>query len=195
MLSRNRNRWMLGLTGLLTAASAAAPAARADIVNFTYTSTTNNAHNNRAYFLNTGLSVQPGDRIRIQGTGSIYVGGGYYVLSNFDMGLVSALNQPSLVRDYHGNGTNYTGTPYPLAGESVLFSQDRISLTDDHHLNIIVTAQSAGKVYIGMFDNYFADNTGSHHFTLEVIPEPATASLALFAVLGCLARRRTTIPR
>lgn len=195
MLFCNRIRWVLGLGGVVTAALAAAPVARADIVNFTYTSTTNNAYNNRAFFLNTGLSVQAGDQIRIQGTGSIYVGGGYYVLSNFDMGLVSALNQPSLVRDYHGNGTNYTGTPYPLAGESVLFSQDRVSLTDDHHLNIIVTAQSAGKVYIGMFDNYFADNTGSHHFTLEVIPEPATASLALFAVLGCLAQRRTTIPR
>jgi len=195
MLSRNRIRMMLGLAGLLTAASAAVPAARADIVNFTYTSTTNNAYNNRAFFLNTGLSVQAGDQIRIQGTGSVYVGGGYYVLSNFDMGLVSTLNQPSLVRDYHGNGTSYTGTPYPLAGESVLFSQDRVSLTDDHHLNIVVTAQSAGKVYIGMFDNYFADNTGSHQFTLEVIPEPATASLALFAVLGCLARRRTNIRR
>ncbi len=195
MRSRNLNRWMLGLAGWLTAASAGLPAARADIVNFTFTSTTNNAYNNRAFFLNTGLSVQPGDLIRIQGTGSIYVGGGQYVLSNFDMGLVSNLNQPSVVRDYHGNGTNYTGTPYPLTGESVLFSQDRVSLTDDHHLNIIVTAQSAGNVYIGMFDNYFADNTGSHHFTLEVIPEPATASLSLFAVLGCLARRRTNIRR
>lgn len=165
-------------------------AARAETVyDFTYVSTRSASYNDKSHLLNTGLYLQPGEVLEIVGTGQIHVGGPYYVWSNFDMGLISPIYAPELMREYHGEGANYTVAPIPLAGETVLFKQDRTSLFDDHDLSILVTAQSEGWFYMGMFDNYFQDNTGQHLLHITVTPEPAAAVLVLF----CLAalRRRT----
>ena len=165
---------------------------RASIINVTLTSTTNNAYNDRAYFQNTGISVHAGDLVQFLGSGQIYVGGGKYVRTSFDMGLISPLNNSFLIRDYYGLGNNYTGTPVPLTGESVLFSQQRTSLNDQHDLVLSVPVLTSGYMYLGLFDSYFADNTGSHSFAVQVTPEPASGCcLAAALVLFRRPKRRT----
>ncbi|GMU33790.1 MAG: hypothetical protein HS101_06420 [Planctomycetia bacterium] len=165
------------------------------VFDFSYISTRNAAFNNKAHMLNTGIQVGIGDLVQIQGTGQIHVGGPYYVMSNFDMGLISPLNNIELMRSYQGVVSNYVTAPIPLIGETVLFASDRVSLTDDHDVSLWVTARSAGYIYIGMFDQFFADNTGSHDFRITVIPEPAGAFLApvLFLILGRRSRALRTI--
>jgi hypothetical protein len=186
------NRITILFIAVIACAAAGPRFATASIINVSFISTTNNAYNDRAYFQNTGINVHLGDILVIQGSGVINVGGGYSVKSNFDMGLISPLNSPSLVRDYHGVGNNYTGAPLPLAGETVLFSQQRSSLNDDHDLSITIPVLSNGYMYLGMFDSYFADNTGSHSFAVQITPEPSTlAILAVFVVPFCRHKRRT----
>lgn len=164
----------------------------ASIVNVTITSTTNNAYNDHAYLQNTGISVHAGDLVQLIGTGQISVGGGKYVRTSFDMGLISPTNSSFLVRDYYGLGNNYTGTPVALTSESVLFSQQRNSLADQHDLVLSVPVLTNGYMYLGLFDSYFADNTGSHSFAIQVTPEPATVCcLAPALVLFRRSKRRT----
>lgn len=165
------------------------------VFDFSYISTRNAVFNNKAHMLNTGIQVGIGDLVQIQGTGRIHVGGPYYVMSNFDMGLISPLNNVELMRSYQGVVSNYVTAPIPLTGETVLFASDRVSLTDDHDVSLWVTARSAGFIYIGMFDQFFADNTGSHDFRITVVPEPAGAFLALvsFLILGRRSRALRTI--
>ncbi len=160
------------------------------IYDFTYISTRNSAHNNKAHMMNTGIQVEPGDVLHLAGTGSIHVGGPYYVWSNFDMGLVSPIHAPELIRGYQGVNTNYTAAPIPLADETVLFQQYRTSLDDHQDLVLSVIAQSAGYVYLGMFDNFFADNTGQHVFRITHVPAPEPATAILLLVPGLLLLRR-----
>lgn len=168
----------------------ASMAAAETIYDFSYVSTRNNAHNNRAHMLNTGIRVVPGDILHIVGTGQIHVGGPYYVMSNFDMGLISPLNTNEVIRSYRGVGGNFSAEPVALAGESVLFKQDRANLYDDHDLDITVTAQSEGYLYVGIFDNWFSDNTGQHALEITMLPEPGTALLVLLGACAFLGRRR-----
>lgn len=170
---------------------AAAAFARAEtIYDFTYVSTRNAAHNDKSHLLNTGIYLYPGEILQIVGSGQIHVGGPYYVWSNFDMGLVSPIYAPELIRGYRGDGANYTVAPIPLAGETVLFKQDRVNLNDNHDLSILVTSQSEGWFYLGMFDNYYEDNTGRHDFRITVTPEPVACALALLTFVLIRPRRR-----
>ena len=184
----NGVRMLLLITAILAAAGPSSTARAGSIYDFTYISTRNPAFNNHAHMLNTGIQVSIGDLVQIQGTGQIHVGGPYFVMSNFDMGLVSPTNAVELMRNYHAVVSNYVTAPIPQAGESVLFASDRVSLFDDHDISLWVTARSSGYVYIGMFDHQFADNTGSHQFRITVIPEPSTIMLVL-APLLILGRR------
>lgn len=185
---------MNAIRGAILAAAAMcmhASAVRAEtIYDFTYVSTRDNANNNAAHLLNTGVRVVPGDILHIVGTGQIHVGGPYYVMSNFDMGLISPANTSQLIRSYRGVGGNFSAEPIPLAGESVFFRQDRANLYDDHDLDIVATAQSEGYLYIGIFDNWFADNTGQHSLRITILPEPASGLLAVIGSLALLGRRR-----
>lgn len=169
-----------------------AQAAAETVYDFTYISTRNSSFNNRAHLLNTGVHVSPGDVLHIVGTGQINVGGPYYVMANFDMGLISPTNALELARDYRGVGGNFSAEPIPLFGESVLFKQDRLSLSDDRDLDILVTSQSEGYLYIGIFDNWFGDNTGQHDIQISIVPEPGTALLALAGCCAVFGRRRRT---
>jgi len=178
----------LALAAFCILCGSGAMAQAGSVYDFSYISTRDPAFNNKTHMLNTGIQVSVGDLVHIQGTGQIHVGGPYYVMSNFDMGLISPINTTQLMRDYHGVVSNYVTAPIPLANESVLFSSDRSSLTDDHDISLWTTAPSSGHLYIGMFDQFFADNTGSHQFTITVVPEPATA-LFVFAYSLILGRR------
>ncbi len=182
-------RGIIILSALSAAAGGLCPARGDSIYDFTYISTRNGAYNTKAYMLNTGVFVHAGEQVDITGTGHIFVGGGQVVWSNFDMGLISPLDSTFLIRNYFGDGATYLGTPSALTGESVLFHQDRIAEGDRHDLDITVFAQSEGYVYIGMFDHYYADNTGYHDFQLHVTPEPSAGLLLVFALLPRRRRR------
>lgn len=185
------NARRLILAVLLCLLSAADRLSADAIFDFTYISTRNAAYNNKAHLMNTGIQVQPGDLLRFSGTGTIHVGGPYYIWSNFVMGLISPLPNTELMRNYQGVNTNYTAAAIPLAGESVLFLQQRTSLDDHRDLLHSVVVPSAGFVYLGIFDNFFADNTGQFQFqiTRTIAPEPATALLLLVSGLALIRRR------
>lgn len=179
----NGVRVVVVVAAIIGAAGVGSSARAGTVYDFTYISTRNPSFNNRAHMLNTGIQVSIGDLVQIQGTGQIHVGGPNYVMSNFDMGLVSQTNASELMRNYQGVVSNYVTAPIAQSGESVLFASDRSSLYDDHDISLWVTARSSGYVYIGMFDQFFADNTGSHQFRITVIPEPSTIMLLITPVL------------
>jgi hypothetical protein len=163
-------------------ALAARPALGSSVYTFSYVSTTNNAYNDHVHLLNTGIWIDAGNRVDLAGSGVILVGGPHWVMSNFDMGLISPLSGPELMRDYFPDGELYLVSPVPLEGESVLFIQDRASLSDRHDLDVSAEASSSGYLFIGMFDNPFADNRGDHSFLITVVPEPACGLLLALAI-------------
>lgn len=178
--------------GLCAVVSLSGGAVRADgLIDFTYISTRNRNFNNKAHLLNTGIFVEPGDRLDITGTGRILVGGPFSVLSNFDMGLISPIQSDELIRSYGPAGAAFRAAPIPQSGESVLFAQDLAWDDDRHDMDITVYAQSRGLVYIGMLDHEFGDNTGSHEFQIRhvSVPEPCSALLLGMAALWVRKRR------
>ncbi|MBN2560259.1 MAG: PEP-CTERM sorting domain-containing protein [Phycisphaerae bacterium] len=158
---------------------------------FLYVSTTDEAYNNEAHMLNTGIFVDAGETVSLEGHGTILFSfdGTYSVLTNWDMGLVSPLDEGELMREYGPGPQPHHAEPIPLAGESVLFGQDRAFLNDQHDLNISPVAETSGYVYIGLLDEYFPDNAGAHSFHVVVTPEPATIGMMGLLVLVAVRRR------
>lgn len=166
-----------------------APAMADTVIDFTYESTQDPFYNHAVHMRNTGVQVSAGDIVNVTGQYQIYFGGGYHVSTNFDMGIISPSSSLELKRNYiRENG--FSGEPVPLAQESLLFAQERYSNEEQHDLLATFTAQSDGYLFVGVWDQYFQDNSGSHFFQFSIVPEPSSVTLIALPVLSVLFRRR-----
>jgi len=164
------------------------PVRGGEIYEITYQSTTDNAFNHRAHLRNTGIRIDEGELLHILGSGQIHFGGPWWRATSFDMGLISPLNEPELMRRFEIPSGQAGASLLPEPGETTLFDQQITSDEDLSDLDVIARAGSSGFLYIGTYDIFYSDNSGSHEFHIEIEPEPMTA--ALLGVAGLLALRR-----